>query len=117
MQAIVDRYPTNTTGYLLPILTKEGETAEDLYRQYKTRIFEVNRSLHTLSEKLGLEYPITTYTARHSWASIAYNKRIPVAVISESMGHSTEKTTRIYLTSLDTSEIDKANRSIFNEQN
>ena len=117
MQAIVDRYPPNTTGYLLPILTKEGETAEELYRQYKTRIFEVNRSLHTLSEKMGLEYPITTYTARHSWASIAYNKRIPVAVISESMGHSTEKTTRIYLTSLDTSEIDKANRSIFNELN
>lgn len=49
------------------------------------------------------------YIARHAWASIAKSKNIPLAVISEGMGHDSEETTRIYLASLDTSVVDKAN--------
>lgn len=52
------------------------------------------------------------YVARHSWASIAKSKNIPVTVISEGMGHDSEITTQIYLAALDTSIIDRANNVI-----
>ena len=52
------------------------------------------------------------YIARHAWASIAKSKNISVSVISEAMGHDSERTTRIYLASLDTSSVDKANKLI-----
>lgn len=52
------------------------------------------------------------YIARHGWASVAKSKNIPLSVISEGMGHDSEKTTRIYLASLDTSVVDRANSLI-----
>lgn len=52
------------------------------------------------------------YVSRHSWASIAKSKNIPTSVISEGMGHDSEKTTQIYLASLDTSIVDKANKIV-----
>jgi len=53
--------------------------------------------------------------ARHSWASIAKEKNIPVSIISEGMGHDSEKTTLIYLASLDTTVVDNANMLILND--
>ena len=55
------------------------------------------------------------YIARHSWASIAKNKNIPLSVISESMGHNSENTTKIYLTSLSQDTIDNANKTILKD--
>ena len=52
------------------------------------------------------------YKARHSWASAAKGKNIPISVISEGMGHDSEATTQIYLASLDNSVVDKANAQI-----
>lgn len=52
--------------------------------------------------------------ARHSWATIARNMNISLAVISAGMGHSSETMTRIYLTSLEASTIDQANSAILN---
>ena len=52
------------------------------------------------------------YIARHTWASIAQSERVPIATISEAMGHTSERTTRIYLASLDTSAVDEANRKV-----
>ena len=53
-----------------------------------------------------------TYTLRHSWATEALRQNIPVAVISQAMGHTSEKTTRIYLAQLDQSVLNKANAKI-----
>lgn len=52
------------------------------------------------------------YISRHSWASAAKGKNIPISVISEGMGHDSEATTQIYLASLDNSVVDKANAQI-----
>ena len=52
------------------------------------------------------------YCARHSWASVAREKGVPLSIISEGMGHDSEATTKIYLASLDTSAIDDANSMI-----
>lgn len=61
---------------------------------------------------VGIRLPLTMYVARHSWASAAKNKNVPISVISEGMGHDSELTTQIYLASLDTAVVDKANRMI-----
>jgi len=55
------------------------------------------------------------YVARHSWASVAKSKNIPISIISEGMGHDSESTTQIYLASLDNSVIDKANEMILSD--
>lgn len=61
--------------------------------------------------------PLTLYVARHSWASAAKAKGIPLSVISEGMGHDSEATAQIYLASLDTSVVDKANNLIIKRSN
>ena len=109
MQQIVDKYDMGDSPYLLPIITEVGINER---KQYLAKIHNVNRNLQEIGRLLGLELPLTSYVARHSWASIAYNSNIPVAVISEGLGHDSEKTTRIYLSSLNADIIDEANKMI-----
>ena len=52
------------------------------------------------------------FVARHSWATIAHDMETPLSVISQGMGHGSEKTTQIYLKEIDNGEIDKANSRI-----
>lgn len=85
---------------------------KDERSQYKNASCFINRNLKIIGSKLGLSIPLTMYVARHSWASIAKSKNIPVTVISEGMGHDSEVTTQIYLAALDTSIIDRANNMI-----
>lgn len=109
MQEIVDRYNVPESPYLLPLIAIPGK---DERKQYINVSHRINRHLKSIGEILGLSVPLTHYVSRHSWASAAHSKNIPISVISEGMGHGSETTTRIYLSSLDTSTIDKANRLI-----
>lgn len=109
MQNIIDKYDTSDTPYLLPIIKKKDVSDR---RQYKSAAHLVNTKLKLLGEQLGLPTPLTSYVARHAWASIAKSKNISISTISEAMGHDSENTTRIYLASLDTSVVDKANSLI-----
>ncbi len=109
MREIIGKYDTGNSPFLLPII--KDQTA-DMRQQYKSAAHLVNEKLKDLGERLRLPIPLTTYIARHSWASIAKNRNVPVSVISEAMGHDSEKTTRIYLATLDTCAVDKANRQI-----
>ena len=111
MQEIVDRYNIPGSPYLLPIIARPGM---DERKQYINASHRINRYLKAIGKELGLSVPLTHYVARHSWASAARSKNIPISVISEGMGHDSENTTRIYLASLDTTTIDKANRLILN---
>lgn len=111
MQEIVDKYDTNDSPYLLPIIKNINKDAR---RQYRNALHFVNEKLKVIGELMGLNIPLTTYVARHTWASIARSKNIPLSIISEAMGHDSENTTRIYLASLDTSVIDRANNLILN---
>lgn len=108
MEDIVSKYPQNQTDYLLPIIK---ETVNER-RQYDNALHLVNYHLKDLSSLLKLQRPLTMYVARHSWASAAKAKNIPLSVISEGMGHDSEATTQIYLASLETSVVDKANKMI-----
>lgn len=113
-QEIVERYAhlTEGTPYMLPIIQKEDGTE---YRQYQQRQENINRALRRIGDMIGLKMPLTTYVARHSWASIARNMNVPICVISEGMGHQSYKTTQVYLDSIDTSAINDANRSIISK--
>lgn len=110
MEDIAARY-CNNGRYVLPIIK---DPAGDTRKQYKSALHLINLRLKKLGESLGLAIPLTMYVARHAWASIAKSKHIPLSIISEAMGHDSEKTTCIYLSSLDTSAVDKANNRIIN---
>lgn len=113
MQEIVAKYDYESSSpYLLPILKPPFDNHRS---QYRNRLMLVNKSLKTIAKKVGLDVPLTMYVARHSWASIARSKHIPISVISEGMGHDSEATTQIYLASLDTAIIDRANRLILKD--
>lgn len=109
MQEIVDKYPVNETEYLLPIIIQRDV---DYRKQYTNELHRVNHLLKKIGKQLGLSIPLTMYVGRHSWASVAKSRNVPISVISEGMGHDSENTTQIYLASLDTSVVDKANKKI-----
>lgn len=109
MQIILNKYPENQTPYLLPIITNPDANERNTYRK---KGFIINRNLKKIAAMVGVTIPVTLYVARHSWASAAKTKGIPISVISEGMGHDSEATTQIYLASLDMSVVDKANSLI-----
>lgn len=109
MQAIVSKYETSDTPYLLPIIR---DMNKDERRQYINASHLVNTKLKKIGKEIGLAIPLTMYVARHGWASIAKTQNVSVSVISEAMGHDSEKTTRIYLASLDTTAVDRANSAV-----
>lgn len=108
MQEILDKYPANETGYLLPVIRMPNNERT----QYRNMQRLINNRLKDVSVMAGLQMNLTMYVTRHSWASIAKSQHVPLSVISEGMGHDSENTTLIYLASLDNSMIDKANRMI-----
>lgn len=111
MQVIINKYSVNSSDYLLPIIRNLNQ---DERIQYRRVMSFVNSKLKIIGKFLNMEHPLTMYVARHSWASIAQSKNVPLSVISQAMGHDSERTTRIYLSSLEASLVDKANRIILN---
>ena len=110
MQQIVDTlwaYPQfqapryQSSGYLLPILDSQGNRYQLLRAQQR-----VNYALHGLSQLMRLTPSLTMYVARHSWATYALRHGVPLAMISESLGHESLLTTQIYLASIDQDDLD-----------
>ena len=108
MQEIAGKHAAKGSDRLLAII----RTPDNALRQYRNALRLVNNKLKTISAMAGLQTNLTMYVSRHSWASIARSKHVPVSVISEGMGHDSETTTQIYLASLDNSLIDRANSMI-----
>ena len=109
MQAILDKYPDNSTPYLLPIIRNSNKTERKIYRNMS---YNINRNLKTVARIADINVRLTMYCARHSWASAAKTAGIPITVIRDGMGHLSETTTQIYLASLDTNAVDRANELI-----
>lgn len=109
MQKIIDKYQTEDSPFLLPIIKNVGQEER---RQYLNVSHTIDSRLKRIGQELNLPVTLTMYVARHSWASIAKSKKVSLSVISEAMGHDSENTTRIYLASLDTAAVDYANQLI-----
>lgn len=110
IQRIIDRYANPASPYLFPILTSTNAT--EAFEQYQRALNRHNRLLGKLSKIAGCGCKLTSYTSRHSWATAARNHNVPISVISQGMGHTSEQTTQIYLTMLENSIIDEANKGI-----
>lgn len=111
MQAIVDKYAHQTAGspYLLPIIARQDGTER---RQYEQMEHNVNRSLKKIGGMVGLHIPLTTYVARHSWASTMRDLGYDLSIVSAGLGHESLRTTQIYLSTIDTSAVCQANRKM-----
>jgi integrase len=110
---IISRYNdlTKKDSYLFPIII---DPKGDIYTQYRNGMRLANKKLNKIGGLIGLDIPLTTYVSRHSWATIAKRSGIPTAVISEGLGHETERTTQIYLDSFENDVLDDANDLITN---
>lgn len=113
IQRIIDRYADSESPYVFPILTSLDAT--ETYEQYQIALNTHNRLLGRLSEILSCGCKLTSYTSRHSWATAARNHNVPISVISQGLGHTSEQTTQIYLTMLENSVIDEANKRIISD--
>lgn len=108
MEEIIKKYPSNSSTYLLPIIKEQGNER----KQYDNALHLVNYRLKDLSGMLKLQRPLTMYVARHSWATTAKDEGVAISVISESLGHTSEKVTHVYLASFDNNAMSKANKKV-----
>ncbi len=97
--------------FLLPILSK-NQTIEQQYTAARDEMRRYNRSLKELGKMAELSIPLTSYVARHSYATIAKYQGMPTSLISEALGHSTEEVTQIYLASFEQNVLDDWNDKI-----
>ncbi len=111
MQKIIDSFSTTVKRleYVFPIII---DNKKDERTQYETAMRIQNRRLKELAQMAGVDQIITTHVARHSWATIGKQQNLPIWVISEGLGHTSEKVTYSYLASFDQSVLDKANKLI-----
>lgn len=109
MEDILNKHYNGNSIYLLPIITVQDGTER---KQYLNKMLLINKYLKRIAVLADIDIPLTMYVARHSWASIAQSKNIPIKAISLGMGHDNEETTRIYLASIQTDVIDNANNKI-----
>ena len=112
MQDIIDRYTSGheTDGYVFPILTTTNPS--QAYRQYQTQLRTYNRHLHRLQKMINTDSNLTSYVVRHTWASVAYDSNVDLAVISSALGHTNPGTTRIYIRDIDNRRLAEANHKV-----
>lgn len=110
---IIKRYAhlAENTIYLLPIIRVQG-TADEERKQYESALRLYNKHLNRIGVILNLDMPLTSYVARHSWATIAHNIGVQMADISEALCHSSEKMTRNYIRSFTADRLAEVNQRV-----
>ncbi|KAA4638324.1 tyrosine-type recombinase/integrase, partial [Bacteroides ovatus] len=97
--------------YLFSLISsKEG--TEEAYKEYQLALRNFNYQLMILKQVLGLTTDLSSYTARHTWATMAYYCEVHPGVISEAMGHSSITVTETYLKPFKNKKIDEANVAV-----
>lgn len=108
---IVKKYKSNNS-YIFPILSEFHKTDIQKANRVHKVLGKVNKYLKAVGEELGLPIDLTTYVARHTYATVLKRSGVNTSIISESLGHSSEKVTQIYLDSFDNSQIDEAMKNL-----
>lgn len=111
MIRIIRRYMSSSREHLFPILNNPI-SPQQAYKQYHSSLCRQNRLLKQLATMVGYSYPLSSYTARHAWASHAYEENIALATISKALGHTQARTTQAYIHETDNSALEKAQRLI-----
>ena len=103
--------PSDCPDYLFDILSGDKKRKDEgAYREYQSALRKFNNSLKDLARVLHLNSPVSSYTLRHSWATTAKYRGVPIEMISESLGHKSIKTTQIYLKGFNLQERTEVNR-------
>ena len=97
------------SGYLFPILDETTENDKKLYENYRQALRTFNRKLAKMAALLLPGTNISSYTARHTWATLAFYSGIPIGIISKALGHSSIKVTETYLKPFENEKVDAAN--------
>ncbi len=115
LQTLLDKYMAEKTAddFVLNVI-KENEI-EGQYMNVRNAMRRYNKSLKEIGQLCGIEQPLTSYVARHSFATIAKYKDVPIAVISQALGHSDMKTTETYLAAFEDDTMDAYNEMIIGE--
>lgn len=104
----------NYPDYLFCVLKGDKKRKEEsAYREYQSALRRFNNQLKNLAKACHLSSPVTSYTVRHSWATTAKYRGVPIEMISESLGHKSIKTTQIYLKGFELKERTEVNRLNF----
>ncbi len=110
MQQIISRYEVAGSPYVFPILIHTDNEQRD--HEYESARASYNRHLKRLGKMAHTQRPLTSYVARHSWASTAYHSNVSLSVISKALGHRSANTTQTYLESIDDDGIEVANHQL-----
>lgn len=111
MLQLIEHYARADTDRLFPILHK-AESETDAHRQYASFLRSYNRRLKRIARMAGITAPLTSYTSRHTWASLAYAGNIHLPVISKALGHAHTQTTLVYIREIDDRRVEQANKKI-----
>ncbi len=109
MQSLIDKY-ANTGEYVFPIIDISSPVS--IYDQYRLALRRINRHLKKMASELKIDVRLTTYTARHTWATLARESGAPISIISAGLGHTSEEMTRVYLKEFDQEMLAQVNRTV-----
>ena len=109
---IITKYKDEKSPYVFPILSPFHKTEVQIANRLHKVLAKINKHLKKIGEKLRLPLPLTTYVARHSYATVLKRAGVSTAIISESLGHSSEKITQVYLDSFDNEQINNAMKNL-----
>ena len=110
--AIIMKYKSDSRKYLFPILDNRKRTPMQIKDRITDVIATINYHLKAIGAILGIEQTVTTYVARHSYATVLKRAGVSTSIISESLGHSSERVTQIYLDSFDNEQMNKAMKNL-----
>ena len=113
MQEIINRYRSDGSDYVFPFLTSQDE--DTAYREYKRKFSYYNKTLKTLGKLAGVDKPLSSYVARHTWATLAFMSSVDMSVIAQALGHTDVKTTRIYVEDIGNGKQNSANKKLLDE--
>lgn len=109
---LLQKYRDKTDSeYLFPLL-HGGLFMEEHHHRYQETLRHFNRELARLMKQLLPGVSVSSYTARHTWATLAYHSGVPVGLISQSLGHSSIRVTMTYLKPFDAEVIDRINKQV-----
>jgi integrase len=105
---LIEKYKQSDSPYLFPILSPFHRTEQQKANRRHKVMSKVNKCLKEIGKELNIPINLTTYVARHSFATVLKRSGVSTSIISESLGHSSEKITQIYLDSFENEQIDAA---------
>ncbi|WP_320911703.1 tyrosine-type recombinase/integrase, partial [Butyricimonas paravirosa] len=108
---IINKYKSSGL-YLFPILSSFHKTEQQKLNRIHKVIGKVNKYLKSLGKELKIDKKITTYVARHSFSTTLKRAGVSTSVISEALGHSSEKVTQIYLDSFENTQMSNAMQNL-----